>query len=211
MSSKQDYLDERIRETISGLSDEKLVDMQRSTANNYTPFARQVLEEELRRRRMKRADPDSAPVSDEAGMTANDHRRGCYIDFWDGKNFEGEHLRIEGPSEYQTLEFPSISWSDSISSIRVGPNAFVLMYADNKFKGKMMTLGPNQEVCNLKELGLNNQIDSIKLINSVKIFDGVRFESDVATQAATSEAKPKKKQRSKNRGRRGSKEQRELK
>jgi hypothetical protein len=126
---------------------------------------------------------------------------GCYIDIWDRKNFEGEHMRIEGPSEHQTLEFPSMSWSDSITSIRVGPNAFVLLYADNEFKGGMMTLGPNQEVRNLKELGLNDEIDSIKLINSVKIFDGVRSEGDSDRQSATSEAKPKKKQRRKNRGR----------
>ena len=204
MPSKQDSLDERIRETISGLSDEELAAMQRSSANNYTPFARQVLEEELRRRRMKAADLDNKQVSDDAATTSRDHRIGCYIDIWDGKNFEGEYMRIEGPSEYQTLDFPSMSWSDSISSIRVGPNAFVHLYADNKFQGKMMTLGPNQEVCNLEEQGFNDEIDSIKLVNSVRIFDGVRSEGDSARQAATSEAKPERKPRRKNRGRRGS-------
>lgn len=66
----------------------------------------------------------------------------CYIEVWRDKNFEGEHLRIEGPVEYAMLEFASLKWGDCISSIRVGPSAFVLVYADREFKGTMMSFGP---------------------------------------------------------------------
>jgi len=209
LGSKQESLNKRIRETISSLSDDDLVNMQRASPRNYTPFARQVLEEELtRRRRMKAGMKDSPGVSaaDPDPVTLREVPRrirhaDCYIEVWSDKNFEGEHLRIEGPVEYPTLEFASLKWGDCISSVRVGPSAFVLVYADKEFKGTMMTFGPGQEVSNLEELNFNDEIDSIRLVNSVKVFDGFRAED--AAKPAGGQTRENKRTRIRRKGRGG--------
>jgi hypothetical protein len=158
LGSKQESLNKRIRETISRLSDEDLVNLLRASPQTHTPFARQVAEEEVARRRELKAtsgarDADPAALRKEA---ARDKRADCYIEVWSDKNFEGEYMRIEGPVECGALEFASSDWGDTISSLRVGPTAFVLVYADKGFKGTMMSFGPSQEVSNLEKLNFNN-------------------------------------------------------
>ena len=197
MGSKQESLNKRIRETISSLSDEDLASMRRASAGNYTPFAHQVLEEELARRKRIKVSVDEPTLVTEVdpahlpGKAAADKRSGCYIEVWSDKNFEGEHLRIEGPSEYQALAFAGLEWGDSISSLRVGPSAFVLVYADRGFKGAMMSFGPGQEAPDLDELDFDDEIDSIRLVNSIKVFDGFRSE-DAPTPTSEPERKPNK-------------------
>jgi hypothetical protein len=68
-------------------------------------------------------------------------------------------------------ERSNAKWSDDISSLRVGPNAFVLAYENKQFKGGMLRLAPNQAVPDLREMRFNDEIDSLKVINSLKIFD----------------------------------------
>ena len=131
---------------------------------------------------------DPASIREEPARTKN---AGCYIEVWSDKNFEGEYLRIEGPGEYHALEFAGLEWGDSISSLRVGPSSFVLVYADREFKGTMMSFGPGQEVSNLEELDFNDDIDSIRLVNSIKIFDEFRSE-DVCEPAGVPEKKRNK-------------------
>ena len=199
MGSKQNFLNKRIRETISCLSDEDLVNLLGASPQTHTPFARQVAEEEVARRREMKAtsgarDADPAALRKEAG----DKRADCYIEVWSDKNFEGEYIRIEGPVECGALEFAGLDWGDSISSLRVGPAAFVLVYADKGFKGTMMSFGPGQEVSNLEELNFNDEIDSIMLANSIKVFDELRGE-DAGKPAG---ARPPEKKRNKEMGRR---------
>jgi Beta/Gamma crystallin len=208
LGSKQESLNRRIRETLSSLSDDDLVNMRRTTMQNYTPFARQVAEEEIsRRRRMKAARTEDASVVHAADpstlrtlrtQAAGDKRADCYIEVWTEKNFEGEHLRIEGPVECQTLEVASLEWGGTISSLRVGPTAFVLVYAEKGFKGAMMSFGLSQEVPNLEELNFNDEIDSIRLVSSIKLFDGLRAED--ATDPGG--ARPPEEKRNKEVGRR---------
>jgi hypothetical protein len=200
LGSKQKSLNKRIRETISCLSDEDLDNMLGASPQTHTPFARQVAEEEVaRRREMKTTsgarDADPAALRKEA---AGDKRADCYIEVWSDKNFDGECIRIEGPVECGALEFAGQDWGDSISSLRVGPTAFVLMYADKEFKGNMMSFGPGQEVSNLEELNFNDEIDSIMLVNSIKVFDELRRE-DVGKPPGGC---PPKKKRNKEGGRR---------
>ena len=60
-----------------------------------------------------------------------------------------------------------------------------------------MSFGPNQEITNLEELDLNDAIDSITLVNSIKIFDRLRFEDGGAQSAGQ---KSNKRRRSKRGG-----------
>ena len=127
---------------------------------------------------------------------------GCYIDVWRDANFEGEAIRIEGPAEYPNLEFSDGDWGDHIGSLRVGPYAFVLAYRDKGFEDTMIAFGPNQEVANLDELHFDDDMDSIKVIDSLKILD-YRFEDDAPNCSAPAEkqAEDKPKNRRKNKRR----------
>jgi hypothetical protein len=95
----------------------------------------------------------------------------CYIDIWRDANFEGESLRLRGPAEYAHMKFEQADWGDQIGSLRVGPRAFVLAYRDRDFKDKQITFGPNDEVADLGELRFDDDIDSVRVIDSLKIFD----------------------------------------
>ena len=103
----------------------------------------------------------------------------CYIEVWRDKNFEGEGLRIYGPGEFRNLRFKNTHWGDRISSLRVGPHAFVLAYRDRDFKNKMIAFGPNQSIADLNHVKFNNKIDSIQVINSLKILDQLYSEDAV--------------------------------
>jgi hypothetical protein len=97
----------------------------------------------------------------------------CYIDVWREAGFGGERRRIYGPAEYPALKLDAENWGDDIGSLRVGPHAFVLAYSDPDFKDRMMAFGPNDEVADLCDLKFDDEIDSFKVIDSLKIFDEV--------------------------------------
>jgi len=62
----------------------------------------------------------------------------------------------------------------------------------------MMSFGPSHEVSNLEELNFNDEIDSLMLVNSIKVFDELR--RDDAEKSAG--AYPPEKKRNKEVGRR---------
>ena len=97
----------------------------------------------------------------------------CYIDVWRDADFGGERRRIYGPGEYPTLEFEGGGWGDDIGSLRVGPRAFVMAYHGRDFKDEMVAFGPNDEVADLRVLKSDDEIDSVRVIDSLKIFDEV--------------------------------------
>ena len=126
---------------------------------------------------------------------------GCYIDVWRDANFEGEAIRIEGPAEYPNLEFSAGDWGDHIGSLRVGPYAFVLAYRDKGFEDTMIAFGPNQEVADLGELHFDDDLDSIKVIDSLKILD-YRSEGDALDISADTEKQAEGKIKNRRKGRR---------
>ena len=95
----------------------------------------------------------------------------CYVDIWKDADFRGETLRLRGPAEYPTLTFTQGSWGDEIGSLRVGPCALVLAYRSRDFQDELMTFGPNDEIADLRGLKFDDDIDSFKVIDSLKIFD----------------------------------------
>jgi hypothetical protein len=116
----------------------------------------------------------------------------CYIDVWREADFGGETLRIRGPAEYPTLGFAQGDWGDDIGSLRVGPNAFVMAFRSRDFQGQLVTFGPNDEVADLGQFKLDDDIESVRVIDSLKIFDRVGYNStpdpDAPGEAAAPEA-----------------------
>ena len=120
----------------------------------------------------------------------------CYIDIWREANFAGECLRLHGPAQFANMRFEQGNWGDQIGSLRVGPRAFVLAYRDRDFKDKKVTFGPNDEVADLRELKFDDDIDSVRVIDSLKIFDHVTGRASFAAEPEEPErAKPKRKKR----------------
>jgi beta/gamma crystallin len=117
------------------------------------------------------------------GGVMNEETGDCYIEIWEGKHFEGAHLRLIGPADYPSLQLSAGKWGDRVSSLRVGPQAFVLAYEDEEFKDKMVSFGPGQTVGDLSEFSLNDQIDSIRIISSLRILDHWTSENQPATSA----------------------------
>ncbi|HEY0098791.1 MAG TPA: hypothetical protein VGB76_07535 [Pyrinomonadaceae bacterium] len=132
----------------------------------------------------------------------------CFIEVWRDVNFKGEVIRIYGPAEHPNLRFVQGDWGDDIGSLRVGPNAFVLAYRDQNFRDELVTFGPNDEVADLRELKFHDDIDSVKVIDSLKIFDCLRYNSkggeEVAgANSAKGDAGGGKSKRKRHKGKRG--------
>lgn len=120
----------------------------------------------------------------------------CYIDVWRDADFRGETLRIHGPAEYPTLGFVRGDWGDDIGSLRVGPNAFVMAYHSHDFQDRLVTFGPNEEVADLDAFKSDDELDSLKVIDSLRIFDRVGYRppdppaAGPATDDADGQARP---------------------
>lgn len=129
----------------------------------------------------------------------------CYIDVWREADFKGETRRLHGPASHPHLHFHEGDWADDIGSLRLGPHAFVLAFREENYADAMLTLGPNDEVADLRALKFDDEIESLRLINSLKIFDRLH-ESPGAAEAAPAEtpgehspARPKRRPRGRNR------------
>jgi len=110
----------------------------------------------------------------------------CYIDVWREAGFKGETRRLHGPASHPHLHFREGDWADDIGSLRLGPHAFVLAFREENYADAMLTLGPNDEVYDLRALAFDNDIESLRLINSLKIFD--RLHEEVGDDATNTHA-----------------------
>jgi hypothetical protein len=180
MSSRKKHLLKRVRKTMSNLSDEDLIKIVQNPPLHYTPFALQAAREELsKRKQMKTLSKDIATLREIKGDNSRQgpqrsNSTSCYIELWREKDFEGSYLLIEGPAEYEALIAVAEDWGNNIGSLRVGPDAFVLAYEDKGFRGEMIRFGPCQEIADLTDIRFDDEIDSMKIINSVRIFENIR-------------------------------------
>ncbi|HEX8500154.1 MAG TPA: hypothetical protein VF659_06135 [Pyrinomonadaceae bacterium] len=106
----------------------------------------------------------------------------CYIDVWRDADFRGETLRLRGPAEYPELGIAGGYWGGDIGSLRVGPNAFVMAYRRRGFQDQVVTFGPNDEVADLSQFKFDDEIESLKVIDSLKIFDRLGYNSHSPAQ-----------------------------
>lgn len=180
MGSESDKLHDKIRETISNLRDEDLLHVVRSTSGEYARFAQDVARDEMERRggeaalkRRLSEQPPSKATGDPGFVTALRLKpltalisTECYIEVWQDKNFEGESAIIKGPGEIPDLCANHLTWCSRISSIRVGPRAFVLAYGARNFQGDVIRLGPCEEVPDLANVKFDDEIDSIRIVDT---------------------------------------------
>lgn len=115
----------------------------------------------------------------------------CYVDVWREAGFKGETRRLQGPASHPHLHFRDSDWGDDIGSLRVGPQAFLMAYRGENYTEACLTLGPNDQVADLREQEFADAIDSLQLINSLKIFDRL-YEADAPTPPEPPAAAPPK-------------------
>ena len=179
MGPDQKRLRKRVRETIAALPDDELERMARGSKSEYTAYALRAAREELKKRKEAKLPCESASIFDDLSSDPV-KASGCYIELWREKNYEGEYVCIQGPAQFPRLRSEAFDWSDSISSIRVGPKAFVQAFSEKDYADTMVCFGPNQEVPDLGEFKVDDQIDSLKVINSIRILDRIRLDGSAA-------------------------------
>ena len=85
--------------------------------------------------------------------TTMPHPGGCFVQVWDRPNFAGTFDYINGPRHYPSLrDMPGgREWSDRIRSAKVGPDATVMLYANETAQGAAMMLVANADYPYLPE------------------------------------------------------------
>lgn len=112
----------------------------------------------------------------------------CWLDIYDRTNFEGAHVRIDGPAELLSLgRLAGEDWSNRIDSLVVGPKAQVVAFRQEHFREDQsgqpyhgdaiknwggdpksysdleITFGPGQKEHHLGELNYHQNINSLKI------------------------------------------------
>ena len=81
------------------------------------------------------------------------HPGGCFVQVWDQPDYRGVFDYINGPHHYPSLrDMPGgREWSNRIRSAKVGPDATVMLYADERAQGPTITLIANTDYPRLPE------------------------------------------------------------
>ena len=95
----------------------------------------------------------------------------CWVHLFDDKNYDAtdDNHMICGPGKWANLRSLAGAvkpiWGDEVESLRVGPKATVIVWADENFTGMTQTFGPGSAVPSLKAStpGLSDNISSIEI------------------------------------------------
>jgi hypothetical protein len=88
----------------------------------------------------------------------------CVIELYDGQNFTGAALQLQGPGSFPELEgLNGRDWDNEISSVRTGPACWAILYQDEGFSDRRMVIPPNSMLPNLGSMG--GQAESIRLFD----------------------------------------------
>jgi hypothetical protein len=94
---------------------------------------------------------------------------GCWVHIFEDEDFStgDDHLVVWGPASFANMRgLPSSGdkdWGDEIDSVIVGPNAWVQAFEDENFEDTEIWFVPNQAVRSLDELGIGDDIDSMRI------------------------------------------------
>lgn len=91
---------------------------------------------------------------------------GCWVRFFDDKNFKGDQLTVVGPVDLPDMKFHHRFTWGAPDSLIAGPKAKVVVYDAENYKDRNGTVNPGEQVKDLgdKTLGLFEDIESVKII-----------------------------------------------
>jgi hypothetical protein len=79
-------------------------------------------------------------------------RKGCWVKFFDKKDFEGDSLLLSGPVNLPTMTGPfGYDWEDKVRSLKIGPKANLTIYDNRNYRDQDKFIGPNKNVPDLSE------------------------------------------------------------
>ncbi|SEN41130.1 Beta/Gamma crystallin [Nitrosospira multiformis] len=91
--------------------------------------------------------------------------RGCWVKFFDKKNFQGDSLFLSGPVNLPRLIGPfGYDWENKVRSVKVGPRANLTIYDNREYRDQDKFLDAGANVANLsKEMGFFDNFRSMML------------------------------------------------
>jgi hypothetical protein len=91
--------------------------------------------------------------------------KGCWVKFFDKKNFKGDSLFLSGPVNLPRLIGPfGYDWENKIRSVKVGPRANLTIYDNREYRDQDKFLDAGANVANLsKEMGFFDNFRSMML------------------------------------------------
>ncbi|HMS82769.1 MAG TPA: hypothetical protein PKD12_03860 [Nitrospira sp.] len=108
----------------------------------------------------------AAGVSQQQDNNPLKHDNKCWAEIYMNAEFDknGPRLLLVGPHELTTLKgLNDQNWDNDIESIIVGPEAYVVLYADQEFGGRTLILAANQSLESLSDAQMKNDIESLRL------------------------------------------------
>ena len=113
----------------------------------------------------------TANANQPATTTAPVNCGDCWVHVFDDKNFDvtDDNHMICGPGKWANLRnltgAVKVSWDNEIESLKVGPKATVIVWADENYTGISQTFGPGTTVPSLKvsNPGLSDKVSSIEI------------------------------------------------
>ncbi len=80
----------------------------------------------------------------------------CWVDLYDDTEYEGKHIRVDGPAQFKNLhKLKAENWDKKIESIIVGPKATLTVFEHKNFKLTLAEMA-NHPVL-MKSLGITKQ------------------------------------------------------
>jgi hypothetical protein len=111
------------------------------------------------------ADVDTAVVVLPTSGAAEQMRAGCWVSFYDERNFNGDSLTLIGPVELQTLDRGSArQLKRDVKSIVTGPRATLVVYEKQLLSARSVGFQPNTREAGVAEtLGFGGRIESMRM------------------------------------------------
>lgn len=85
-------------------------------------------------------------------VSADLERKGCWVKFYEKKNYEGDSLTLAGPLNLPRLIGPFGSdWENKVRSLKTGPRAGVTIYDNRDFRDQNKFIEANGNVPDMSE------------------------------------------------------------
>ena len=91
--------------------------------------------------------------------------KGCWVKFYEKKDYEGESLMLSGPLNLPRLAGPfGADWENKVRSIKTGPKTNVTIYDNREFRDQNKFLDPGSNIPDMsKQMGFFDDFRSMML------------------------------------------------
>ncbi|ODT65028.1 MAG: hypothetical protein ABS69_19505 [Nitrosomonadales bacterium SCN 54-20] len=98
-------------------------------------------------------------------VSAELENKGCWVKFFDRKNFQGDTLFLSGPVNLPQLIGPfGYNWENKVRSVKVGPRANLTIFDNHNYRDEDKFLDAGADIANLsKEMGFFDNFRSMVL------------------------------------------------